>query len=155
MTNTHRLTADLLNDPFFIGFDRVLDRARNMTPGQTNYPPYNIVKVDENNYAIELALAGYTQEDIDIELKEDVLTITGDGRDNLDRAVENEYIHRGISARKFTRRFTIATDVVVKDATLENGLLKIQMERIIPEEKKPRKILIGHSKNDEVELLKG
>lgn len=134
--------------PYSVGFDRMLDllhEHQGDIQQNTGFPPFNILKTSETHFTIELALAGYTQEDIDIELREDVLTITGDGRDNVDRAVENEYVHRGISARKFIRKFTIASDVVVKDAALENGLLKIHLERIIPEEKKPRKITIGNS----------
>lgn len=148
MTNARRFTTELLNDPFFIGFDRVLDRMKDATPGQNNYPPYNIVKVDEDNYAIELALAGFTDEEIDIEVKGGVLSVEG----RKDEEAETKYLHKGISARHFRRTFTLADTIVVRDAEFSNGILTIGLENVIPEEKKPRKIAIGNLKQ---ELLKG
>lgn len=148
MTNTRRLTTDLLNDPFFIGFDRVLDKARTMTPGQTNYPPYNIVKVDEDNYAIELAVAGFFENELEIEVKDGILYVEGKKGEHD----EGEYIHKGISARAFRRSFTLADTIVVRGADLSQGILTIDLENVIPEEKKPRKIAIG---NTEKTLLKG
>lgn len=132
--------------PFTVGFDRIFDVLEHQATTQnTGFPPFNILKTSDTDFRIELALAGYKEEDLEIEVKEDVLTITGDGRDNLDQAIENEYVHRGISSRKFVRRFTLASDVIVKDAHLENGMLNVHLERIIPEEKKPRKIAINRS----------
>jgi len=148
MTNARRFTADLLNDPFFIGFDRVLDRMRDATPGQTNYPPYNIVKVDEDNYAIELALAGFKSDELDVELKDGILSV--EGRKDEDDA---KYLHKGISARHFRRTFTLSDTIVVRGADFVDGVLTIELENVIPEEKKPRKIAIG--KDVEPELLKG
>jgi molecular chaperone IbpA len=148
MTNNRRFTAELLNDPFFIGFDRVLDRMKDATPGQNNYPPYNIVKVDEDNYAIEIAVAGFNDDEIDIELKDGVLNVEGKKGENE----EGKYLHKGISARAFRRSFTLSDTIVVRGADLNQGILTIDLENVIPEEKKPRKIAIG---NGEKQLLNG
>lgn len=146
--NTRTFRADMLNDPFFIGFDRMIDRMREATPGQSNYPPYNIVKTEENFYELQLAVAGFTQDDLDVELKDGVLTVEGkkDGDD------EKNYIHKGISARAFRRTFTLSDTIVVNGADLTDGILTVELENIIPEEKKPRKISIGRG---EAELLNG
>ena len=149
MTNARRFTADLLNDPLFIGFDRVLDRMREATPGQNNYPPYNIVKTDEDHYAIELALAGFKDDEISIEVKDGVLSV--EGRKD-EEETETKYLHKGISARHFRRTFTLSDTIVVRDADFVNGILTIGLENVIPEEKKPRKIAIGRS---EKQLLTG
>lgn len=148
MTNTTRFTADLLNDPFFIGFDRILDRMHEATPGQGNYPPYNIVKVDEDNYVIELAVAGFKQDELDVELKEGVLYIEGKKGEQDENT---QYLHKGISARHFRRSFTLSDTIVVKGADYHDGILVINLENVIPEEKKPRKIAIGDKKG----FLKG
>jgi molecular chaperone IbpA len=146
--NTRTFRADMLNDPFFIGFDRMIDRMREATPGQSNYPPYNIVKTEENFYELQLAVAGFTQDDLDVELKDGVLTVEGkkDGDD------EKNYIHKGISARAFRRTFTLSDTIVVNGADLTDGILTVELENVIPEEKKPRKINIGRG---EPELLNG
>ena len=149
MRNDANLTAAMLNDPFFIGFDRVLNRMHQQTPGQSNnYPPYNIVKVDEDNYAIELAVAGFFDNEIDIEVKDGILYVEGKKGDHD----EGEYLHKGISARAFRRSFTLSDTIVVRGADLSQGILTIDLENVIPEEKKPRKIAIG---NTEKELLNG
>ena len=136
-----------LYDPFdrvktySIGFDRMFDKLFDENVVTTNYPPYNIVKTSDEKYAIELAIAGFSKKDIDIETKENTLVIkTIDKKD--DEEDKTEYLHKGISARSFKRSFSLADDVVVKGATFENGLLIIDLERIVPEEKKPRKIAI-------------
>lgn len=147
--NARRLTADLLNDPFFIGFDRVLDRMHQQIPGQTNYPPYNIVKVDDDNYHIEIAVAGFTRDELDVELKEGVLSVEGKKED---KETEGNYLHRGISARQFRRTFTLSDTIVVRGAEFLDGILTIELENVIPEEKKPRKIAIG---SEDKKLLKG
>jgi molecular chaperone IbpA len=150
--NTRTFTADMLNDPFFIGFDRMVDRMRANTPGQTNYPPYNIVKVDEDNYAIELAVAGFNKNELIIELKEGVLYI--EGKKNSDDVDEStQYLHKGISARSFRRSFTLSDTIVVRGADFNDGILKINLENVIPEEKKPRVIEIGGGSTVEQELL--
>ena len=148
--NTRRFTTDMLNDPFFIGFDRMIDRMREQTPGQTNYPPYNIVKTDENFYELQLAIAGFNQDDRDVELKDGTLTI--EGKKETDD--ERNYIHKGISARHFRRTFTLSDTMVVNGADLIDGILTIELENVIPEEKKPRKIEINRG-GREPELLNG
>ena len=137
--NTRRMTADLLNDPFFIGFDRVLDRMHQTGSSQPNYPPYNIRKVDDDNYVIELALAGFNQDELDVEVKDGVLTVEG----KKDEKSEAQYLHRGISARQFRRKFTLSDTIVVRGVEYQNGILYVELENVIPEEKKPRKISIG------------
>lgn len=145
MTNqTRRFTADMFNDPLFVGFDRILNRMHSATPGQThNYPPYNIVKVDEDNYAIELAVAGFVESDIDIEIKEGILYVLGE---KAAKEEDTDYLHKGISARSFHRSFTLSDTIVVRGADLQQGILTISLENIVPEEKKPRKIAIGGDK---------
>ena len=119
-------------------FDRLFYEVNVST---TNYPPYNIIKSDDTNYSIEIAVAGFSKDDIEIETKENTLTIRSVEKDS-ELVDEVEYLHKGISARAFKRSFTIADDVVVKGASYENGLLIISLERIIPEEKQPRLIKI-------------
>ncbi len=122
----------------FIGFDTVLDhfrRANETLAKASNYPPYNIKKIDDEHFVIEMAVAGFGKANLDIELKEGELTITGSHE-----AEENDYIYQGIANRAFTRKFTLADTVVVKNAELVNGLLKIALERYVPEEKKAKKI---------------
>jgi len=147
--NTRSFRADMLNDPLFIGFDRMIERMRDQTPGQTNYPPYNIAKIDDDNYAIELAVAGFGEDELDIELKDGVLYIEGTKKDDEERT----YLHKGISARGFRRSFTLSDTIVVRGAHFKDGILTVQLENVIPEEKKPRKIAIG--KDTEPELLNG
>lgn len=122
----------------FIGIESILDRVReanDMLAKASNYPPYNIKKIDDEHFVIEMAVAGFGKHNLDIELKEDVLTITGSHD-----ATDADYIYQGIANRAFTRKFTLADTVVVKNAELVNGLLKVMLERFVPEEKKARKI---------------
>lgn len=153
MTRT-KFNASMLNDPLFIGFDRVLDRMQavnNATVArQSNYPPYNIVKIDDDNYTIELALAGFKDEEINVMLKEGILYVEG----NQDKNDEREYLHRGLSARSFKRTFTLSDTIVVNGADFVDGILTISLENVIPEEKKPRTIPIN-DRNYKAELLKG
>jgi len=137
----------LTTDPFdrvktySIGFDRMFDRLLDDSlVTTTNYPPYNIVKIDDSNYTIEIAIAGFNKDEIEIETKENILSIRSQSRPDGDD--DKEYLHKGISNRAFKRTFQISDDVVVKGATFENGLLNVELERIIPEEKKPRLIKI-------------
>lgn len=121
-----------------IGFDSMFARLKELNealPKIPNYPPYNIRKVDDEHYVIELAVAGFGKQNLDIELKEDTLTISG----SVDSADE-DYVFKGIAERNFTRKFTLADSVVVKNAEMVNGLLKVYLERFVPEEKKARKI---------------
>jgi molecular chaperone IbpA len=148
MTNT--LTLRALDIPsihkFGIGFDSMLDELMRMNASQTNtnYPPYNVVKESEDKFAIELAIAGFAEGEISIELENTVLTITGSKIHDLDNP--KEFLHHGISSRNFERSFTLAEHVEVKDATNENGILTIHLERKVPEEKKPKSIAIKYNK---------
>jgi len=143
MTNYGKFTTDNWGIPTglakqFIGFDQVLERIREAAetmPKVPTYPPYNIKKIDDEHFEIEMAVAGFGKANLDIELKDDTLTITGNHETS-----ENDYIYQGIANRAFTRQFTLADTVVVKNAELVNGLLKIALERYIPEEKKAKKI---------------
>tara|TARA_Y100000592_G_C5305814_1_gene237701 strand:+ start:88 stop:552 length:465 start_codon:yes stop_codon:yes gene_type:complete len=129
--------------PYAVGFDRVFDRLNDYALHQTTstgFPPYNIRKEGDVNFTIELALAGLTRDDIEVEVAEGVLTVrTTDKKEETEGA---ELLHRGISFRKFSRKWTLADDIVVQDAKMENGMLLIHLERIVPEEKKPRLIEI-------------
>jgi molecular chaperone IbpA len=108
-----------------------------------NFPPYNIVKTGENTYDVELALAGFNKKDIEVEYKENMLTVKSKKQDKQEETDEDgNIIHRGISKRMFSKSFTIANDVEVKGAELKDGLLKVSMERIIPEHKKAKSIEI-------------
>jgi len=127
--------------PYAVGFDRVFDQLNTYVTNNatsTGFPPYNIRKGGEYNYTIEMALAGFSKNDIEIEVKEGLLTV----RSIKENDENDSDIYRGISYRKFNRKFTLADDIVVNDASLENGMLKIDLERIVPEEKKPRIIEI-------------
>ena len=127
--------------PYAVGFDRVFDQLQNYVEHNatsTGFPPYNIRKGGDYTYAIEMALAGFSKDDIEVEVEDGLLTVR-----SLKENDENDSnIYRGISYRKFNRKFTLADDIVVNDASLENGMLKIDLERIVPDAKKPRKITI-------------
>ena len=129
--------------PYAVGFDRQFNRLNDYIKHQqqsTGFPPYNIQKVKDFEYEIEMALAGFSKEDIEVEVADGVLTVRS-VKENDD--VDDEWtLHRGISYRKFNRKFTLADDIVVNNAKLENGLLTITLEQIVPEEKKPRLISI-------------
>jgi len=127
-----------------VGFDRLadmIDTAAKQEPG-VGYPPYNIEQLGEHEYRIELAVAGFCEDDLDIQVQENVLTVAGK-RQAGDEAEGRNFLHRGIAERSFERRFHLADNVLVRDAELKNGLLAIQLEREIPEEKKPRQIAIN------------
>jgi molecular chaperone IbpA len=127
-----------------VGFDRfadMLDSLSQFDNGVT-YPPYNIERTSENNYRISLAVAGFAEKDLAVEVKEGVLSVQGK-RDVEKDGVQPRYLHQGIAGRSFERRFQLAENVEVKGAQLENGLLHIDLQRIVPEENKPRRISIG------------
>ena len=130
--------------PFSVGFDSIFDEFDRMLESterySSNYPPYNIKRLSDIEYVIEVALAGYSKEDIEIELKENTLTVRNQAKEKTIDEKGNGVIHKGISTRQFERAFTISEDIKVKDAELKNGLLTIDLERIIPDEKKPRLI---------------
>jgi molecular chaperone IbpA len=130
-----------------IGFDTMFDQLNRTfanSKSDGNYPPHNVVKLDDTHYAIELAVAGFNEEEIDVELKENVLTVRGE-RKRKDEA-ELEYLHKGISNRDFTRTFPLAEHIEVRGATVRNGILAIALEQVIPEEDKPKKIAISFAK---------
>lgn len=131
--------------PYAVGFERVLDRLFDHSMTQTpSYPPYNIKKVSDSLFEIEIALAGFSKEDLDIELKNGELVIKG----SVQSAEKTEYLHKGISTKKFTRVFTIAEDIEVKGADMCNGLLTITLSRVVPEQEEPTKIKIGSGKKE-------
>ena len=135
--------------PVTVGFDNVFDHFERMfdddfrTLSVPNFPPYNIVKTGKTTYDVELALAGYSKKDIDITLEEGVLTIKSiKSKEEKEVEDNNGVLHQGIAKRYFSKAFTIADDVEVKGAELKDGLLKISMERIIPEHRKAKTINI-------------
>jgi len=123
-------------DEFFHAFER-----RHANQLQTNYPPYNVIKFGENDYIIEMAVAGFKREEITIELENDVLNIRGIKRE--EKADTTQYIYHGLGARGFQRQFTLHNDLIVKDANLEDGILKVLILHVIPENKKPKLIKIN------------
>ena len=127
--------------PYSVGFDSLFDRLFDMDLDSSNsYPPYNISKVDENNYVIEMALAGFGKADLEIELTNGELTIKSKKRDESEK--NNNLIHQGISQRSFVRKFTLSDEILVKNAEMKDGMLTIKLERFIPESKKPKIISI-------------
>ena len=128
--------------PFSVGFDNLFDdfdRIYKFNSDSINhYPPYNIRKINDTDYVIELAIAGFGKKDIEVKSQENTLTIKS--TDKKDEVLEKDesVLHRGISQRSFKRSFTVAEDVVVKGADLKDGLLSVKLERIIPDEKKPK-----------------
>ena len=134
--------------PVTVGFDNVFDHFERMFDDdfrynvpQVNFPPYNIVKTGEFTYDVELALAGYSKDDITVDYADNILTVKSIKKSEEDTDKDG-ILHRGIAKRFFSKSFTIADDVEIKGAELKDGLLKISMERIIPEGKKPRSIEI-------------
>lgn len=131
----------------FIGFERVfeeLERARNGNSNYTNntYPPHNVIRIDDDNYEIELAVAGFDESDIEVTYKDNVLSIEG----NKDSREQTEYVHQGISNRKFTKTFNLSEHIEIRGADLVNGILSVRLERVIPEDQKPQIIKIGSTK---------
>ena len=133
--------------PFSVGFDSIFDEFDRVLESterhNSNYPPYNIHKINENEFKIEVALAGYSKDDIELELKDSTLTVRNKQKEKIVNENTNGMIHKGISTRQFERAFTISEDIKVKNAELKNGLLNIDLERIVPDEKKARLISIG------------
>ena len=121
-----------------MGYDKVFDNLSRYVDNSvtsTGFPPYNIRKEGDYHYVIEMALAGFSKEDIEIEVADGTLSVRSDKKDDA-----SDNLYRGISFRKFNRKFTLSDDIVVNDAALDNGMLTINLERIVPEEKKPRLI---------------
>lgn len=151
-------------DKFFVGYDgmikRMADAHTTLAKSIPNYPPYNIAKVDDNKYVIEMAVAGFGKQNLDIEIANGTLTIAGHTTmdDQVNEGLNNQYLYKGIADRSFARTFNIADTVEIKNAELFNGMLKVWLENVIPEHKKPKKIEIVDPQSDkpssEKQLLK-
>ena len=141
MVVTHAM--DLFNDPFFIGFNRELGRLNtaHKTNSQT-YPPYDLLKLDEDTYRISLAVAGFSRENIDISVDNGTLIIKGE----IVEVIDAEVVHKGIAGRKFVRSFALGEYMEVTGAEMKDGMLHINVDRIIPEDKKPKTIEIKLAK---------
>ena len=124
--------------PYAVGYDKMFDNLSRYVDNSvtsTGFPPYNIRKEGDYHYVIEMALAGFSKEDIEVEVADGTLSVRSDKKDDV-----ADNLYRGISFRKFNRKFTLSDDIVVNDAALDNGMLTINLERVVPEEKKPRLI---------------
>lgn len=141
-------------DKFFVGFDDTYNRLSKLhddiTKNIPNYPPYNIRKVDDNKYVIELAVAGFSTSDVEITFEDNKLIVSGKTHDDTDN-----FLFKGIANRAFTRTFALDDQIVIDNAEMVNGMLKIALDRIIPEHKKPRKIEVknGESKTSKRQFL--
>ena len=127
--------------PYAVGFDRIFDNLSRYTADNvqsTGFPPYNIRKEGDYNYVIELALAGFGKDDIEVEVADGTLSVRSVKENSEDDSTQ----YRGISYRRFERKFTMADDIVVNGAKLDNGMLTVDLERVVPEEKKPRLISV-------------
>ena len=127
--------------PYAVGFDRIFDNLSRYAADNvqsTGFPPYNIRKEGDYNYVIEMALAGFGKKDIEVEVADGTLSV----RSIKENSEDDSTVYRGISYRKFERKFTMADDIVVNGAKLENGMLTVDLERVVPEEKKPRLISV-------------
>jgi molecular chaperone IbpA len=132
-------TLDLFNDPFFIGFNRELSRLN--TAHKTNshtYPPYDLLKLDEDTYRISLAIAGFSREDINVSVDNGTLVIKGE----IVEVTDAEVVHKGIAGRRFVRSFALGEYMEVTGAEMKDGMLHINVDRIVPEDKKPKTIEI-------------
>lgn len=141
-------------DKFFVGFDDQFNRLAKMhddlTKNIPNYPPYNIKKVDDHKYVIEMAVAGFSKSEIEVEFEDDKLIVRGNAKE--DEATD--YLFKGIAARNFTRTFALNDQVEIKGAGLVNGMLQIALEKIIPEHKKPKKIEVSDEPSTVSEFAK-
>ena len=136
MVNT--LPWDLFNDPFFIGFQPNIKTWNSTYSSQPSYPPYNVIKQDEDTYVVELALAGFDKSDLEVTVDNGNLIVKG----NKDKEDDVEFTHKGIATRSFTRSFALGEYMEVTGAEFENGMLAVTIERIVPEDKKPKSIKI-------------
>ena len=138
-----KYAMDLFNDPFFIGFNRELGRLN--TAHKTNsqsYPPYDLLKLDEDTYRLSLAIAGFTKDDLKISVDNGTLIIKGE----IVEVTDAEEVHKGIAGRKFVRSFALGEYMEVTGAEMKDGMLHIDIDRIVPEEKKPKEIAIKVAK---------
>lgn len=145
MVNRQLFSFDF-NDPFFkhsVGFDRLfhqLDTVNRNHQLESTYPPYNIINTGDETFSIELAVAGFSKEEIDVEVKQNVITVRGEKNETEEKET---FVHKGIGTRKFQRAFTLADYVEVVEGDLVNGILVLKFERKVPEAMKPRKIELG------------
>ena len=142
MNNTYTYSSgslwnNFLNDPFFIGFGPNVNTWTNVTT-QNNYPPYNVIKEDEDTYIVELALAGFDRSDLSVTVDNGNLIVKGE----KEKKDDVEFTHKGIATRSFTRSFALGEFMEVTKAEFENGMLSVTVERIVPEDKKPKSIKI-------------
>ena len=151
------MVRNTLNVPryLFVGFDALIDDLERIhsagKSGKDNYPPHNVVKIDEEKFLIEMALAGFKQEDISVEVKDGILKISGEMPND-----EREFAYKGISSRKFEKSFRLSEFVVIDGADLQDGILVVYARVELPEEKRPRKIKIGSAgASTKKEFLKG
>jgi molecular chaperone IbpA len=129
----------IFNDPFFIGFNRNLTQLNNVyKTNNQSYPPYDLLKLDEDTYQISLAIAGFSKEDIDVSVDNGTLIIKGE----IVEVTDAEVVHKGIAGRKFVRSFALGEYMEVTSAELKDGMLHVHVVRIVPEEKKPKSIKI-------------
>jgi molecular chaperone IbpA len=137
--NATNFAMDLFNDPFFIGFNRDLARLNNAHKvNSQSYPPYDILKLDEDTYRISIAVAGFSKEHIDVSVDNGTLIIKGE----IIEVTDAEVVHKGIASRKFTRSFALGEYMEVTGADLKDGMLHINVDRVVPEDKKPKTIKI-------------
>jgi len=131
---------DLFRDPFFIGFNREIERMANVhnAASRQSYPPYDVLKLDEDTFQVSLAVAGFSKDDIEVTVEDGTLKVSGE----IVEVTDAEVLHKGIAARKFTRSFALGEYMEVSTASLENGMLNIKVVRELPEEKKPKTIKI-------------
>jgi len=135
-----QFAMDLFNDPFFIGFNRELSRLNTAhKTNTTSYPPYDLLKLDEDTYRISIAVAGFAKEDIDVSVDNGTLIIKGE----ITEVIDAEVVHKGIAGRKFVRSFALGEYMEVTGAEIKDGMLHINVDRIIPEDKKPKSIKIN------------
>jgi molecular chaperone IbpA len=135
-----QFAMDLFRDPFFIGFNRELERMATVhnAASRQSYPPYDVLKLDEDTYMVSLAVAGFTKENITLSVDNGTLVVSGE----IVEVTDAEVLHKGIAARKFTRSFALGEYMEVSSASLKDGMLNININRLIPEDKKPKTIKI-------------
>jgi molecular chaperone IbpA len=134
-----QFAMDLFKDPFFIGFNRELERFNSLSKvNNTAFPPYDLLKLNEDNYKLSLAVAGFTKDDLTVSIEDGSLWITGE----IKEVVDAEVVHKGIAARKFTRIFELSEYMEVSDVELKDGMLHINVVRNIPKEKQPKVLKI-------------
>ena len=143
-----QFAMDLFNDPFFIGFNRELGRLNTAHKvNSQSYPPYDLIKIDEDAYRLSIAVAGFSKEDINVSLDNGTLLIEGEIQEQTDnRKKYPEVVHKGIAGRKFTRTFALGEYMEVTGAEMKDGMLHISIDRIVPEDKKPKSIDIKVAK---------